>query len=204
MKREVASEMTGLLAFETSNYRGGGLLDRPTSRFSGKLRHGRLTARFRPTSTRLAAVLIGQLHRTPFDSHLPYQDENFVRLVVPNALLCRAYSFNSGRCKPATNALLITAAGPRLNAPRASWKTFSALGFSKYCSKLSFIHSALHCISRIYSSSFGPHGQKTAQLCRRNRRVDRITRPTLRVLSNSLAKIIVRQFRSIEIGSRQG
>ena len=55
-----------------------------------------------------------------------------------------------------------------------------------------------HYISPIYSSSFGTRGHMTAHLCRRNRRVDRITRPTLRVLSKSLAKVVVLQFRSID------
>ena len=59
------------------------------------------------------------------------------------------------------------------------------------------LQAALDGISPIYSSSFGPHGHTTAHLRRRNRWVDTINRPTLRVLSNSLAKISVLQFRSI-------
>ena len=83
VQRGVTSEMTRLLAFETSNYRGGGLIDRPAGRFLGKLHRGRLPARCCPTSTRLMALLIGQLHRAPFDSHLLYQAENFVWFVLP-------------------------------------------------------------------------------------------------------------------------
>ena len=60
------------------------------------------------------------------------------------------------------------------------------------------LHAALHCISPIYSSCYGPHGRTTAHLCRRSGRIDRITRPILRVLSKSLAKIVVLQFRSIK------
>ena len=83
VQRAVTSEMTGLPAFETSNHLGGSLIDYPAGRFPGKLLRGRLPARCRPTSTRLLALLIGQLHHAPFDSHLPYQIENFVRLVLP-------------------------------------------------------------------------------------------------------------------------
>ena len=65
------------------------------------------------------------------------------------------------------------------------------------------LQAALHCISPIYSSSFGPHGHTTAHLRRRNRWVGTITRPTLRMLNNSLAKIVILQFRSIKLGLRQ-
>ena len=60
------------------------------------------------------------------------------------------------------------------------------------------LQPALHCISPTYCGSFGPHGHTTAHFCPRNRRVDIITRPTLRVLSKSIAKIVVLQFRSID------
>ena len=75
VQRAVVSEMTRLLAFETINHLGGGLIDRPAGRFPGKLLRGRLPARCRPTSTHLVALLIGQLRWAPFDSHLPYQIE---------------------------------------------------------------------------------------------------------------------------------
>ena len=76
----VASEITGVLAFETSNYFDGGLIDHPAGRFPDKLLRGRLPARCRPTSTCLVALLVGQLHCAPFDNHLPYQVD---RLVLP-------------------------------------------------------------------------------------------------------------------------
>ena len=43
--------------------------------------------------------------------------------------------------------------------------------FSTWVLKL-LLQAALHYISPIYSSRFGPHGHTTAPLCRRNRRVD--------------------------------
>ena len=76
-------EMTGVLAVETSKHLGGVFIDRPAGRFPNKLLRGRLPARCHPNSTRWVALLLGQLHRAPFDSHLPYQVDNFVRVVLP-------------------------------------------------------------------------------------------------------------------------
>ena len=135
VQRAVTSEVAGLTAFETGNHRGKCLIDRPTGR--EKLR-GRLPARIPPTSTCLVPLLISQLHRAPFDGHLPHQIKNFLGLSFEAPLisiLCSTLSLNSGGCNSATSALLMTAAEPRLYAPSVSRKTRSALGFSKYCSR---------------------------------------------------------------------
>ena len=87
VQRAVASEVAGLVAFETGNRRGRGLIDRPTGRYPGKRLRGRLPARIRPSSTCLVPLLADQLHRAPCDGHLPHQIKNLLRLVVPSPSL---------------------------------------------------------------------------------------------------------------------
>ena len=112
--------------------------------------------------------------------------------------LLSSLSLNSGGSNPATNVLLMTAAGPRLNTPRASQKH----AFSTRVSEV-LVKAPLCCISPIYSSSFGPHGHATARLSGRNERIDRITGPTLGVLSKSFAHIGLLQFNLVDLGSRE-
>ena len=99
--------------------------------------------------------------------------------------LLSTLTLHSGACKPATNALLMTAAGPRLNTPRTSQKTFSGLGFSKYCSRWL-------CTASARSTSVASDPMVTRQHTSAAAKVGSIESPfqPLRVLSKSLAKIV--------------
>ena len=132
----------------------------------------------------------------------PYQGENFVRLVLLMPFhieLTLNLDLEPGWVQACHKRLADDACGASHECPTRITENV----FSTWVLEV-LLQAALNCISPVYSSSFGRHGHTTAHLCRRNRRVNRIARSTLRVLSKSLAKIVVLQFRSIEICSRQG
>ena len=134
------------------------------------------------------ALLIGQLHRAPFDSHLPYQVENLVRLVLPmpfHAEFTLDLDLTLGRVQACYKRLADDGCGASFEYSTHITENV----FRSWVLKI-LLQVALHCISPIYISSFGPHGHTTAHLCRR--KVGSIESPfqPLRVLSKSLAKIV--------------
>ena len=126
--------------------------------------------RCRPTSTRLVALLIGQLHRAPFDSHLPYQVENFARLVLSilfHVELTLDLDLKLGRVQACHKRLADDGCWASFECPTLITEiVLSSRGIKV------LLQAALHCIGPIYSSSFGPQGRTAGHLCRRNRRVD--------------------------------
>ena len=188
VQRAVTSEVAGLTAFETGNHRGRGLVDRPTGRHAGKRLRGRLPARIHPTSTCLVPLLLCHLHRAPCDGHLLHKIKNFLCFVLSGPShfeLMLNLEFELGGIQPSHQRF--TSDGCRTSF--ASTQRVTENAFSTGVFKV-LLKAALDGVNPIYSSSFGSHGHRTADLSRRNRWVDRIFGPTFCALRNRLASIV--------------